>query len=346
MALMEFLSRTDRRNLKSQIGFQVARKMREWYEEVDNRRLNLSLMLQREALQEDEEIAELLQMRADEAERRRHEWIEMERLKREDAEKELVKVKKQQREMYVGDLLSYSPILTYKISPFRENSEAHRHMQTREILLETKQAQLHQIEEKKALKRRQACMEVLWQRVWQRLDASRAQQEQYELQLRNLLEGRCQAQNLDRDQEQKAQFAKEVMTDQRECAQALELAAEMDVLKKKQEFLRAKDKRHKQLTDLQDQIKQNLKLNARQTEANIREDMVYNIHEDRQIYEELMMKHCARAQNRDWHQRYMTHTAEERAARADEMRRQERNYLGTGCVLSQQLKQPYGKEVR
>ncbi|KAH8275268.1 hypothetical protein KR026_004138 [Drosophila bipectinata] len=326
MEVSEFLSRTDRRNLKSQIDFQVARKMREWYQEVDKRRFSLSLLLQREALREDEEIAELLQERADEAERRRHEWIEMERLKREEAEKELVKVKKQQREI--------------------ENSEAHRHMQTKEILLETKQAQLHQIEEKKALKRRQACVEILWQRVWQRLDESRAQQEQYELQLRNIIEGRCQAQNMDRDREKKEQFAKEVLSEQRGCAVALEVAAEMDVLKKKQELKKDKDKRRKQLTDLQDQIKQNLQINATKTRDNMREDVLYNILEDRQIYEELMQKHCARAQNRYWHQRYMTHTAQERASEVERSEKREREYLGTGCVLSQQQKQPYGKEVR
>ncbi|KAH8272934.1 hypothetical protein KR018_011538 [Drosophila ironensis] len=326
MEVMEFLSRTDRRNLKSQIDFQVARKMREWYAEVDNRRLKLSLMLQREALQEDEEIAELLLERANEAERRRIEWIQMDILKREEAEKELVKVKKQQREI--------------------ENSEAHRHMQTREILLETKQAQLHQIEEKKALKRRQACIEILWQRVWQRLDECKAQQEQYELQLRNLIEGRCQAQNLDTDRRQKAQFAKEVFAEQRECAQALDFAAEMDVLKKKQQLKKDKDKRRQQLTDLQDQIKLNLKLRDTKTEADLREDLTYNILEDRQIYEELMQKHCARARNRDWHQAYMTHTAQERAIQGEMEAKRERDYLGTGCVLSQQQKQPYGKESR
>ncbi|XP_020799279.1 trichohyalin [Drosophila serrata] len=326
MDVTEFLNRTDRRNLKSQIDFQVAQKMREWYQDVDNRRMNLSLLLQTEALQEDEEIAEILQEQADEAERKRREWIEMERLKRDQAEKELVKVKQQQREI--------------------ENSEAHCHMQTKEILLETKQAQLHQIEEKKALKRRQACVEVLWQRVWQRLDESRAQQEQYELKLRNLIEGRCQAQNLDRDRELKTQMAQEVLADQRECSQNLELANEMDALKKQQELKKTKDKRRQQLTDLQDQIKLNLKINANRAEVNLREDRVYNILEDRQIYEELMQKHCARAQNRDWHQRYMTHTAEERAARQEQDRRREQDYLGTGCVLSQQQKQPYGREVR
>ncbi|XP_016928422.2 cilia- and flagella-associated protein 53 [Drosophila suzukii] len=326
MEVVEFLTRTDRRNLKSQIGFQVAQRMREWYEDVDNRRWNLSLLLQKEALEADEKIAEMLQEQADEADRKRHEWIEMERLKREEAEKELVKVKKQQREI--------------------ENSEAHRHMLTKEILLESKQAQLHQIEEKKALKRRQACVEILWQRVWQRLDESRAQQEQYELQLRNLIENRCQTQNLDRDREQKAQLAKDVFAEQRECSQALEFAAEMDVLKKQQDIKKVKDKRRQQLTDLQDQIKQNLMISARQSQANIREDLGSNILEDRQIYEELMEKRCARTHNRDWHQSYMTHTAEERAARKEEDRRLDRKYLGTGCVLSQQQKQPYGKEVR
>ncbi|XP_001959861.2 trichohyalin [Drosophila ananassae] len=326
MEVTEFLSRTDRRNLKSQIDFQVARKMREWYQEVDKRRFSLGMLLQTESLREDEEIAELLQARADEAERRRHEWIEMERLKREEAEKELVKVKKQQREI--------------------ENSEAYRHMQTKEILLETKQAQLYQIDEKKALKRRQACVEILWQRVWQRLDESRAKQEQYEQQLRNIIEGRCQAQNLDRDRDQKAQLAKEVLNDQRECATALEIAAEMDIRKKKQELKRNNEKRRKHLTDLQDQIKQNLQINDTNIKNNMKQDCICNILEDKQIYEELMQKHCARAQNRDWHQRYMTHTAQERAIEAERSEKREREYLGTGCVLSQQQKQPYGREVR
>lgn len=196
-------------------------------------------------------------------------------------------------------------------------------MLTKEILLESKQAQLHQIEEKKALKRRQACVEILWQRVWQRLDESKAQQEQHELKLRNLIENRCQAHNLDTDREQKAQFAKEVLADQRECSQAwvpgsleiqlvniliewimlviqsttfhsLELAAEMDVLKKQEDLKKLKDKRRQQLIDLQDQIKRNLTISARQAQANIREDVGYNILEDRQIYEELMEKRCAR----------------------------------------------------
>ncbi|XP_017053779.1 GRB10-interacting GYF protein 2 [Drosophila ficusphila] len=326
MEVLEFLNRTDRRNLKSQIGFQVARKMREWQEDVDRRRWSLSMLLQREALQQDEMIAELLQKQADEMDRRRREWIEMERLKREEAERELVKVKTQQREI--------------------ENSEAHRHMQSKEILLESKNAQLHQIEEKKALKRRQACVEILWQRVWQRLDESKAQQEQYEQKLRNLVEGRCQAQNLDRDREMKAQFAKEVMADQRECSQALELAAELDILKKQQDLKKAKDKRRQQLTDLQDQIKRNLEIEAKQSQANIREDLGYNVLEDRQIHEELMQKRCARIHNRDWHQRYMAHAAEERAARREQDLRLEQKYLGTGCVLRQKQKQPYGKDVR
>ncbi|EDW89503.1 golgin subfamily A member 6-like protein 22 [Drosophila yakuba] len=326
MDVVEFLTRTDRRNLKSQIGFQVARKMRDWRADVDNRRWSLSLLLQKEALEADEQIAEMLQEQADEADRKRHEWIEMERLKREEAEMELVKVKKQQREI--------------------ENSEAHRHMLTKEILLESKQAQLHQIEEKKALKRRQACVEILWQRVWQRLDESKAQQEQQELKLRNLIENRCQAHNLDTDREQKTQFAKGVLADQRECSQALELAAEMDVLRKQQDIKKLRDKRRQQLTDLQDQIKQNLTISAKQSQANIREDVGYNILEDRQIYEELVEKRCARTHNRDWHQQYMTHTAAERAARREEDRMRDRKYLGTGCVLDQQQKQPYGKEVR
>jgi len=68
----------------------------------------------------------------------------------------------------------------------------------------------------------------------------------------------------------------------------------MDVLKKQQDIKKVKDKRRQQLTDLQDQIKQNLMISARQSQANIREDLGSNILEDRQIYEELMEKRCAR----------------------------------------------------
>ncbi|XP_017146147.1 uncharacterized abhydrolase domain-containing protein DDB_G0269086 [Drosophila miranda] len=326
METIEFLNRTSRRNIKSQIGWKVAQRMREWSEDLDDRRGQLYVQLHREALQVDEEVAALLRARADEAERKRHEWIRMERLKREEAEQELLKVKQQQREI--------------------ENSEAHRHMQTKQILLESKQAQLQQIEERQALRRRQACVEILWQRVWQRLDDSRAQQEQYEQQLRRLIGGQCQADNLARDQQQKTQLHQEVLAEQRACAEALDLAAENDVRKREMDLQQNEVNRRKQLTDLQDQISQNLKLAASQAEANHREDVGYNIREDRQIYEELMQKHCARGRNRDWHQSYMTHTAEERAARRRSEQERERAYLGTGCVLGQQQKQPYGRAVR
>ncbi|XP_022225478.2 uncharacterized abhydrolase domain-containing protein DDB_G0269086 [Drosophila obscura] len=326
METIEFLNLTSRRNLKSQIGWQVAQRMRQWSEDLDNRRVQLYVQLQGDALRVDEEVAELLRARADEAERKRHEWIHMERLKREEAEQELLKVKQQQREI--------------------ENSEAHRHMQTKQILLESKQAQLQQIEDRRALKRRQACVEILWQRVWQRLDESRARQEQYEQQLRRLIEGQCQAENLARDQQQKAQLCQQVLAEQHACSEALDVAAVNDARRKEMEVQQHQANRRKQFTDLQDQIQLNLKLAASQAEANHREDVGYNIREDRQIYEELMQKHCARARNRDWHQQYMTHTAAERAARRQSEQERERDYLGTGCVLGQQQKQPYGRAVR
>ncbi|BFG06272.1 bromodomain-containing protein [Drosophila madeirensis] len=326
METIEFLSRTSRRNLKSQIGWQVAQRMRQWSEDLDDRRMQLYVQLQNEALQVDEEVAELLRLRADEAERQRHEWIHMERLKREEAEQELLKVKQQQREI--------------------ENSEAHRHMQIKQILWESKQAQLQQIEDRRALKRRQACVEILWQRVWQRLDESREQQQQYEQQLRRLLEGQCQTENLARDQQQKRQLQQQVLQEQRECAEALEVAAANDVRKREMELQQHQAKRRQQLTDLQAQIQQNLRLTASQAADNQREDVASNMREDRQIYEELMQKQCDRALNRDWHQQYMTHTAAERAAHRQGELERERAYLGTGCVLGQRPKQPYGRAVR
>ncbi|XP_030388394.1 vicilin-like seed storage protein At2g18540 [Scaptodrosophila lebanonensis] len=322
----EFLERTNNRNLKCQIGGMVEKRMREYTEDLDRRRMMLSQQLQMEALQWDEELALWLQAKAEEAEKQRHEWILLERMKREQAEVELLKLKQQQREI--------------------ENSEAHRHRETKEILLETKYAQLQQIEERKALRRKEAQVQQLWHEVWQRLDATREQQAQYEQNLRHILEGNTQWENERREEEQRAQRAEETLTEQHEYAQAMELAAEVEAKRKEEALIKARNKRLQQFSDLQKQIEQNQQLAQKEAERSKSENLGYNMREDMQIYEDLQQKIYARAHNRDWHQSYLQHTAEERATERLKTLQLEKAYQGTGCVLSQKKKQPYGKEVR
>ncbi|XP_068144669.1 cilia- and flagella-associated protein 53 [Drosophila tropicalis] len=326
MNTMEFLNRTNHRNLKSQISLKVAQRMQEYAQDLESRRWALASQLHAEAIQYDEEVAQILLAQAEKAEEQRYEWIEMELLKRAEAEAELVKIKQQQREL--------------------ESSESHRHMQSKQILLETKQGQLQQITERQKLRQREICVKQLWHRVWQKLDETKEQQLQYEEKLRRRVETQRQAENCAIHEEKKLQLSQEILNEQRTYAQAMESAAQADGIKKQQELLKVQGKRMQQLADLQDQINRNVKIASNVAEANYQEDMGYNIREDSQIFDELMDKHCARARNREWHQSYMCHTALERAGQRKQQLQHEHAFLGTGCVISQQLKQPYGKEVR
>ncbi|XP_034479934.1 probable cyclin-dependent serine/threonine-protein kinase DDB_G0278487 [Drosophila innubila] len=143
MHVTEFLTRTNRRNVNSQINYKVQQKLEECLQDLENRRRQLAEQLQREERRLSEEIKELLKGREDAAQNERIEWIQMALIKREQEEEELIKKKQQQREI--------------------ENSEEHRHMETKQILLDTKQAQLYQIEERRERRLRAAYMDKQWQ---------------------------------------------------------------------------------------------------------------------------------------------------------------------------------------
>ncbi|KAL7735556.1 hypothetical protein ACLKA6_009521 [Drosophila palustris] len=143
MHVTEFLARTNRRNRDSQINFKVQQRLGECLQDLENRRRKLALLLHREERRLDEEREELLKLRVDAAQNARIEWIQMALIKNEQAEQELLKQKQQQREL--------------------ENSEEHRHLETKQILLDSKQAQLYQIEERRERRRRAANMDKVWQ---------------------------------------------------------------------------------------------------------------------------------------------------------------------------------------
>ncbi|KAH8370118.1 hypothetical protein KR093_002220 [Drosophila rubida] len=143
MHVAEFLKRTDRRNLNSQIDCKVQQKLGECQRHLQHRRRQLALQLQSEAQLLDEEMMELLQAHEDMEKNARIEWIQMAVLKNEEADQQLLKTKKEQREI--------------------ECSEAHRHKETKDMLLNTKQAQLYQIEERRSRRRIAAYMDKQWQ---------------------------------------------------------------------------------------------------------------------------------------------------------------------------------------
>ncbi|KAH8396682.1 hypothetical protein KR215_002476 [Drosophila sulfurigaster] len=143
MHVVEFLRRTDRRNRNSQIDCKVQQKLGECRHDLQNRRRQLALQLQCEEQMLDVELSELLQAQEDAAKNERIEWIQMTLMKNEEADQLLIKQKKVQREI--------------------ECSEEHRHMETRELLINTKQAQLYQIEESRERRRSAAYNNKQWQ---------------------------------------------------------------------------------------------------------------------------------------------------------------------------------------
>ncbi|EDW57179.1 putative golgin subfamily A member 6-like protein 3 [Drosophila virilis] len=143
MHVAEFLNRTNRRNRNAQIEGEVQRRLGEYAKDLEERRRQLAEQLHNEERQLDEELAELLQSRLEAAQNQRIEWIQLQLMRSERKEQQLLQLKQQQREI--------------------ENSEQHRESETKQILLETKQAQLYQIEERKELRRRAAYVDSLWQ---------------------------------------------------------------------------------------------------------------------------------------------------------------------------------------
>ncbi|KAH8296901.1 hypothetical protein KR044_000610 [Drosophila immigrans] len=143
MHVAEFLKRTNRRNRNSQIDCKVQQKLGECLHDLQHRRRQLAIQMQCEAQMFHEEMMELLQAQKDAAKNERIEWIQMALMKNEEADQELIKKKKLQREI--------------------EASEEHRHSETKQMLLNTKQAQLYQMEECRERRRRAAYIDKQWQ---------------------------------------------------------------------------------------------------------------------------------------------------------------------------------------
>ncbi|KAH8407614.1 hypothetical protein KR222_008081 [Zaprionus bogoriensis] len=143
MYVNEFLQRTELRNRNAQIERRVQQQMRACVQDLEQRRLQLARQLHGEEQQQQRQLEQLQQAAADSAQNKRIEWIQLAVMQNEKADQELIEQKKLQREI--------------------ENSEEQRHLETKQLLLATKQAQLYQIEELRARRRRAAYLNKQWQ---------------------------------------------------------------------------------------------------------------------------------------------------------------------------------------
>lgn len=87
----------------------------------------------------------------------------------------------------------------------RENCEEWRQRQTQELLVQTKQAQLHQIEENKKRYAREQIIEQNWLAAMTKLHQEKAYQQDYADKLRKVIEGWNQQKNLALQEEKQKQ---------------------------------------------------------------------------------------------------------------------------------------------
>lgn len=104
MFVHEFLNRTARRNLNLQIDCKVQQRIKSYVQNLEERRHQLACQLHWEEQQLQLELHELQQARADAAENKRIETIQLSIIQKEKTEKELIEQTRFQREMYVKSI--------------------------------------------------------------------------------------------------------------------------------------------------------------------------------------------------------------------------------------------------
>ncbi|XP_061394551.1 reticulocyte-binding protein homolog 2a [Musca vetustissima] len=326
MEVIEFLQKTDHKNLKNFIGFKVKQKLQEYELDLQGRQNRLRNILNLETMQQNEELLLLTKQRVELAKQQRLDWINTKRIERQQAEEELLKVKKLQREL--------------------ENCEEWLHRQSQQLLVETKEAQLQQIAEKRALLAREQEIERSWLKVMEKLRQEKEYQEVYEEKLRKVIEGLSQQKNLalleakkklERDENE---ALKNYYTEDNMRALALDKEG------KTQQKLEEIYKKMQQQQWLKSQIAINQQRNALQAEQTFQEDFIFRSREDEQICQELDESQRQKVRNKEWYKLYLEHCAKEKDQKKKVEMEDDQRYLNTGCVLQQKPKQPYGKISR
>ncbi|XP_019892240.2 mRNA export factor GLE1 [Musca domestica] len=326
MEVIEFLQKTDYKNLHNFIGFKVKQKLQDYKLDLQERQVRLRNILNFESLQQNEELLFLAKERVESAKQQRLDWINTKCIERQQAEEELLKLKNRQREL--------------------ENCEEYRLCQSQQILVETKQAQLEQIAEKKALMSRERQIEQNWLQVMENVRQEREFQEAYEKKLRKVIEGLNQQKNVALLEAKKKMAQNESETLKKFYAEDDMRALTLDEKSKTQQKLEEMYKKMQQHQWLKSQITNNQLRNTAQEQNNFEEDFIFRTREDQQICQELDESHRQKVRNNEWYKLYMEHCAKEKDEKKKLIAELDQRYLNTGCILQQKPKQPYGKVCR
>uniref|UniRef100_A0A1I8MZG0 Trichohyalin-plectin-homology domain-containing protein n=1 Tax=Musca domestica TaxID=7370 RepID=A0A1I8MZG0_MUSDO len=324
MEVIEFLQKTDYKNVQNFIG--VKQKLQDYKLDLQERQGRLRNILNFESLQQNEELLLLAKERVESAKQQRLDWINTKCIERQQAEEELLKLKNRQRDL--------------------ENCEEYRLRQSQQILVETKQAQLEQIAEKKALMSRERQIEQNWLQVMENVRQEREFQEAYEKKLRKVIEGLNQQKNVALLEAKKKMTQNESETLKKFYAEDDMRALTLDEKSKTQQKLEEMYKKMQQHQWLKSQITNNRLRNTAQEQNNFEEDFIFRNREDQQICQELDESHRQKVRNNEWYKLYMEHCAKEKDEKKKLTAELDQRYLNTGCVLQQKPKQPYGKVCR
>ncbi|XP_037810825.1 trichohyalin [Lucilia sericata] len=326
MEIIEFLQTTEQKNIKSYIGMKVKEKLQEYEGALKERQQMLANILDFENMQYNEELILLMNAKLNEQFRKRLDWLNTKRMEEHKAEEELLKLKNQQREL--------------------ENCEEWRHLQSKQLLLDTKKGQLYQIEEKKMRMQKEKEIDRKWHEVMQRLNREKEYQEIYENKLLKVIENANHLKNQEINERIKKQQLQEYEQDKKEYQvknqKALFMEDKYRRNEKRKEIL--SKTRHDQM--LKSQIADNFERVRLETEMSLKEGRLLKEREDQQIFMELEQTEREKMRNNVWHKYYLKNCQKEKQQQLKEKNAFEEKYSNTGCVLQQSLKKPYGKSSR
>uniref|UniRef100_A0A1B0AHS3 Trichohyalin-plectin-homology domain-containing protein n=1 Tax=Glossina pallidipes TaxID=7398 RepID=A0A1B0AHS3_GLOPL len=305
---------------------QIQEKFKDYEKDLKRRQSRLRDLLEFDYIRYNEEVLWLINERVKESFQKRIEWLNTQRLERERAEVELLKLKQQQREL--------------------ENCEKWRHYQTKELLLETKESQLYQIEEKKMRQEKEKLIEDMWLKVMERVRKEKEYQDYYERKLRHVISGLDQEKNQKISQDFKGMRLLQSNQLKQESQAENQKFAQLDAKKRIDEKLLEVLKKRQQTKELEQQIVENSQREYCLKRNELTEDLKQQFVDNQELLNDLQEREKAKIRNNEWHKCYLAYCLNEKRDKIREEAEFNELYRGTGCVLLANKKQPYNKTVR
>ncbi|XP_050326972.1 trichohyalin isoform X1 [Bactrocera neohumeralis] len=326
MEMIEFLQHTNHRNLKCNIKSMVKDRLRSIHEDLNERRLLLRCNLECENLRYSEELALVMKNRIEDAARKREQWFGIQRIQREHDKDKFLQLKALQREM--------------------ENCEATRHWQSKALLLDTKEAQLHQIKEKEAMRQREKQLELIWEDVTRRYFEEKAKQDVVETKLLKTIAGINQNINIKNYECQRKnnKVAEQATREQFEKEHMFHTLMNGSHLARRR--VAERNKKLSQQKELTEQITENQIIRWKNKKLLFDEEVKIMENCNSEILNNQQEEEKRKIQDSVWQECYINHVKEEKERKREESKQFDLKFSGTGCVLKQQNKKPYNKSAR